>query len=154
MITKIIGYLFALGVTCTGQIARDESLYKADQAFVRAISNADRPALDHMLDAEFTWTNFEGQSKTRSEVLSHPPRPAIPNERDAQLKQYVYGEMGDVQANLGRVHVLRVWVRRAAGWKAIVYQEVMSLTAVPSVTPRRRQRLREPLQIHSLLSRG
>jgi hypothetical protein len=31
--------------------------------------------------------------------------------------------------------VLRVWVKRAEGWKAIVYQEVMSLDAPPSFAP-------------------
>jgi hypothetical protein len=40
-----------------------------------------------------------------------------------------------VQANLGRVHALRVWVKRPAGWRAIVYQEVTSLESPPSVTP-------------------
>ncbi len=33
------------------------------------------------------------------------------------------------------MHVLRVWVKRADGWKAIVYQEVMSLEAPPSFAP-------------------
>lgn len=68
---------------------------------------------------------------TRAEVLRDPPKPAVA----AELKQYTYGEIGDVQANLGRAHVLRVWVKRAGGWKAIVYQEVMSLDAPPSFAP-------------------
>ena len=36
---------------------------------------------------------------------------------------------------IGRVHVLRVFVKRAEGWKAIVYQEVLSLAAPPSFAP-------------------
>jgi glyoxylase-like metal-dependent hydrolase (beta-lactamase superfamily II) len=67
--------------------------------------------------------------------LRDPPKPAITNQNDAQLKQNAYGELGDVQANLGRTHVLRVWVKRAAGWKAVVYQEVLSLDAPPSFAP-------------------
>ena len=35
----------------------------------------------------------------------------------------------------GRAHLLRVWVKRPEGWKAIVYQEVMSLEAPPSFAP-------------------
>jgi hypothetical protein len=57
------------------------------------------------------------------------------NEDDAQPKHFAYGEIGDVQANLGRTHALRVWVKRAEGWKAIVYQEVSSLDAPPSFAP-------------------
>ena len=33
------------------------------------------------------------------------------------------------------MHVLRVWVKRPDGWKAIVYQEVKSLDAPPSFAP-------------------
>src|SRR5581483_1786758 len=50
-------------------------------------------------------------------------------------KAYTYGALGDVQANQGRMHQLRVWAKRTAGWKLIVYQEVLSLEAPPTVTP-------------------
>jgi hypothetical protein len=54
--------------------------------------------------------------------------------KGAELKSYTYGDLGDVQANLGRSHVLRVWVKRA-GWRALVYQELLSLEAPPAFTP-------------------
>jgi hypothetical protein len=106
-------------------------MMQADRAFVQAIAKADRSALEKILDADFTWTDFEGKTRTRDQVLHDPPKSAIAT----QLEQYTYGDLGDVQANLGRAHVLRVWVKRPAGWKAIVYQEVMSLDAPPTVTP-------------------
>ena len=43
--------------------------------------------------------------------------------------------LADVQANRGRFHVLRVWVKRSGDWKAIVYQEVISLDRTPTFTP-------------------
>jgi hypothetical protein len=110
-------------------------MLQADHAFVEAVAKADQAALERLLDADFRWTTFEGQTHTRAQVLQAPPKPAIPNEIAAQLKEYTYGEIGDVQVNLGRAHLLRVWVKRPAGWKAIVYQEVLSLDAPPSVTP-------------------
>ncbi len=33
------------------------------------------------------------------------------------------------------MHALRVWVKRTAGWRMLVYQEVQSLDAPPTVTP-------------------
>ena len=110
-------------------------MFQADQAFLKAVSRGDMHALEQVLDTDFTWTDFKGHGKTKSEVLKEPPKPAIPSESGAQLKQYMYGEIGDVQANLGRAHVLRVWVKRPSGWKAVAYQEVMSLPQVPNVTP-------------------
>jgi hypothetical protein len=114
---------------------QDQTMIQADRAFVQAVRKADRPALEKLLDADFTWTDFEGRTHAKAQVLRDLPKPAITDENGAQLKQYTYGEIGDVQANLGRAHVLRVWVKRAAGWKAIVYQEVLSLASPPSFAP-------------------
>ena len=107
----------------------DPAMLRADRAFVRAMAKPDRPAFEKLLDADFTWTDFEGKSQTRDSVLRDLPHPAIVNEGGAQIKQYGYGELGDRQVNLGQAHVLRVWVKRSGGWKAIAYQEVMSRRA-------------------------
>ena len=110
-------------------------MLQADRAFIEAVRKTDKAALEKLLDADFEWIDSEGRTETKAEVLRDPPKPAIANENDAQLKQYGYSEIGDVQANLGRAHVLRVWAKRGGGWKAMVYQEVMSLDAPPSVVP-------------------
>jgi hypothetical protein len=114
---------------------RDQAIIQADRAFVEAVAKADQPAVEKLLDSVFTWTDFEGKTLTRAQALRKLPKPAISDENSAQVNQYAYGDIGDVQANLGGVHVLRVWVKRPAGWKAIVYQEVQSLAAPPSFTP-------------------
>ena len=88
-------------------------MLQADRAFVEAVAKSDKPALEKRLDADFAWTDSAGKTQTKAEVLRDPPKPAIANENDAQLKQYTYGELGDVQANLGKTHVLRVWVKRS-----------------------------------------
>jgi len=113
----------------------DSTMVQADRAFVQAVAKADQVALASLLDADFTWTDFEGKTSTKAQALGELPKTAIANEQGAQRKEYAYGEIGDVQVNLGLAHVLRVWVKREAGWKAIVYQEVMSLDAPPSFAP-------------------
>ncbi len=113
----------------------DPAMAQVDRAFAQAVAKGHKGALETLLDEDFTWTDFEGKTVTRTEALRNLPRLAIADERAAERKEYSYGEIGDVQVNLGRAHVLRVWVKRAAGWKAIVYQEVMSLDAPPSFAP-------------------
>jgi len=108
------------------------AMLQADHAFVQALATADKPALAKLLDADFTWTDFQGKTRAKAEVLQSLPSRA---RQQAELKQYTYGEIGDIQENVGRSHFLRVWVKRPTGWKAIVYQEVLSLDAPPSFTP-------------------
>ena len=122
-------------VMAVAACAEDSAMVQADRAFVNAVANTDKSALDHLLDADFTWTNFDGKTANKSQVLAQLPKVAIASEQGAQRKEYSYGEMGDVQVNSGRAHVLRVWVKRTGGWKAIVYQEVMSLEAPPTFAP-------------------
>jgi hypothetical protein len=111
---------------CRGQ---DAAMLQADRAFVQAVAAADKPALEKLLDADFTWTGSDGKTLTTIPTLPH----RSPDQ--AGFKSYSYGDIGDVQENFGRLHVLRVWVKRPAGWKAIVYQEVLSLEAPPSFAP-------------------
>jgi hypothetical protein len=118
---------------CAGQA--EQGMLQADRAFVEAAARADKPALKKLLDGDFTWTDSDGKIRTRAEVLRDPPKPGIASEADVQVKEYGYGSIGNVQANLGRMHALRVWVKRAGIWKAIVYQEVKSLDAPPSFAP-------------------
>jgi len=126
---------------CSGPITTvaaersDEAMLTADHAFVAAAAKADRRTLETLLDADFTWTDANGKTQTRAQVLQSHPQPGISGEAGAQRKEYVYGEIGDVQVSLGKLHALRVWVKRPAGWRAIVYQEVASLAASPSFAP-------------------
>jgi len=131
----IAGLMATLSIWGPVWASEDPAMFQADHSFVSAVAKADKTALEQLLDADFTWTDFAGKTQTKAQVLRDPPKPAIPNEQAAQRKQYDYGEIGDVQTNLGKAHVLRVWIKRPGGWKAIVYQEVMSLDAPPAFAP-------------------
>lgn len=103
---------------------------RADATFAQSVAHS---GLNKLLDADFTWITAEGKVLTRAQVLQKPP--AFMAMKDAEVKSYTYGELGDVQANVGRSHVLRVWVKRPAGWRLLVYQELLSLEAPPAFTP-------------------
>jgi hypothetical protein len=130
MRTVIAYYILIAG--CALCQAQDSAMLQADHAFVEAIAKANAGALEKLLDQDFTWTGSDGRMKTKSEVLQTKPSRA---REQADVRQFSYGEIGDVQVNSGGSHVLRVWVKRPGGWKAIVYQEVMSLDTPPSFAP-------------------
>ena len=118
-----------------GGQADEQAMLQADHDFEAALAKADKRALAKLLDADFSWTDSDGKTQSRAEMLENLPKPGIGGEGNAQSKHYLYGELGDVQASAGRVHALRVWVKRAAGWRAMVYQEVTSLGTPPSFAP-------------------
>jgi len=72
----------------------DSAMVQADRAFVQAVAKADKAALASLLDADFTWTDFEGKTSTKAQALRELPKTAIANEQGAQRKEYAYGEIG------------------------------------------------------------
>ena len=128
-------WLYSASAKPVADPSAEQEMLRADRAFVVAVAKADKRALARLLDADFSWTDSAGRTQKRSEILVHLPKPETTDQSPAASKHYLYGEIGDVQTNIGRVHTLRVWVQRPSGWRAIVYQEVRSLEAPPSVTP-------------------
>jgi hypothetical protein len=100
----------------------------ADQTFVRAAAAGDANAMAAVLDQDFTWTDANGRMLDAAHVKQARPKPVIAND-GAQIASYEYGNVAVVQANAGKLHTLRVWVKRPAGWRLLVYQEVKSLDA-------------------------
>jgi len=113
----------------------DSAVAQADQAFVTAAGARDAAALGQLLDADFSWTDVDGRTLTRAAALRELPKPMINGVGDGHITAHTYGDVALVRVDDGLAHVLRVWVKRPAGWKAMVYQEVRSLAAPPTVTP-------------------
>jgi hypothetical protein len=110
------------GATGAASPADDtQAVLQSDQTLVRAIGNGERGVADRWLDMDFAWITSEGKLQTRAQVLENSPGVANA-EMEAQAR--VYGRTAIVRANRGRVQVLRVWVKRPAGWRALLYQEV------------------------------
>lgn len=124
-----------LAVATPQVFGQDADMVQADKALEQAVVKTDKAALGKLLDADFTWISAGGKIQDRAQALRELPIPAITDLKNEQSKSYLYGDLGDVQVNLARAHILRVWVKRSTGWKAIVWQELISLPAPPSFTP-------------------
>jgi hypothetical protein len=111
----------------------DQAVLSADRALVQAIGRADKKVLVEMLDRDFTWTDSKGSTFTKAEVAKILPSPIA--GYDAEAKERTYGEVGTIQASSGKTYVLRLWVKRASGWRALAYHEVVQLDAPPTAGP-------------------
>jgi hypothetical protein len=117
--------LFALSIF--GFLAgaqQDSSPLLADRAFVHAFESKDKVAAAQLLDADLIWIDATGHRFTRAEVLEKLP--AVANA-DVEAPPRIYGETAVVRANRGRMNVLRVWVKSVAGWRVLLYQEVLQV---------------------------
>ncbi len=122
----LLGGIFALVSLSSAVFAgEDQSILQADHEFVQAAGKGDTATVGRILDTDFTWTDADGKTRTRAEVLDTLPTPALGNESGAQVKQHTYSQVGAVMAGRDKIHVLRLWVRRPAGWRLLVYHEVV-----------------------------
>ena len=138
----------AAAMFCSGArpalAADDPAVLKADQDFVAAAAKSDAAALGKLLDTDFLWIDANGKTATRAQLTASAPKPALGEASGPDVKRHDYGQVEVIQADSGKMHVLRVWVKRPAGWRALVYQEVRSVDVLPKVTPSASKECRNP----------
>jgi ketosteroid isomerase-like protein len=127
----VLATTIALGATAiaptVGQMAvagEDQAALQADLDFAQAVAKSDKAAVGKLLDNDFTWTDSEGNSFKRPEVLESLPKSGLTDENSASRRTHAYGQAVAVIVNHGKVYALRIWVKRSAGWKALAYHEV------------------------------
>jgi len=120
-----VGTFVSMSLSPVVLAGEDQSILQADHEFVQAGAKGDTAAVGKVLDADFTWTDADGKTRTRVEVLDSLPTPALGNERGADVKQQTRSQVGAIMSNRDKTHVLRIWVRRPAGWRLLVYHEVI-----------------------------
>jgi hypothetical protein len=120
-----VGTLSFLSLTPVAAAADDSSVLQADREFVQAAARGETATVAKALDADFTWTDADGNTHTRAQVLNSLPTPALGNETGAEVKQQLHSQVVAVMSGRDKTHVLRIWVRRPAGWRLLVYHEVI-----------------------------
>lgn len=100
----------------------DAGLAKADQIFAQNLEQANLSELTTTLDADFTWTDSSGKTRSKQQLLADVQKDGATADTE-NVKQRVYGDVGVVTASAGRLHTLRVWVRRAGQWRLLVYHD-------------------------------
>jgi len=118
------GILVFLSIGSFAVSADDQTVIQADREFVQAAAKGDTTTVGRVVDTDFTWTDADGKTRSRAEVLGSLPTPALGNEAGAELKQQLHSQVGAVMSGRDKTHVLRIWVKRPAGWRLLVYHEV------------------------------
>jgi hypothetical protein len=67
-----------------------------------------------LLDADLIWTDSQGNSQTKTEILQNPPTPSA-----VEAPERIYGRSAVIRGGQGKLQVLRIWAKRSAGWQAL-----------------------------------
>jgi hypothetical protein len=124
MVIALGSAAIAPGFSPIAVAAEDPAALQADREFMRAASKGDQEAVGKLLDADFTWTDAQGKTYTKSETLTALAQLKVSDASDTKEDRRSYGQIVAVMATHGKAYALRVWVKRPAGWRALVYHEV------------------------------
>jgi hypothetical protein len=125
-------------------VGPNPAVLAADRDFTQSAAKSDTAALGKLLDTDFVWIDASGKKVNRAQVLGSVPKLIINRQAPENRHDFDYAQVAVVQTDNGRMHVLRIWVKRSAGWRALVYQEVQSLDAPPKTTPSASQECLNP----------
>ena len=122
---------FLLCFYCAPQAASaptdEAAVLHADGEYVKALNASDGAALGKLLDADFTWTDSQGNTVARADFLHAIPKPELGDEAGVDRTERIYGQVAAVSASRGKTHVLRLWVHRSGGWRLLVSHAVTQL---------------------------
>jgi hypothetical protein len=119
-----VGFFFAMPLGRGIPAVEETSVLQADRKFVEAAAKGDSASVGKLLDAGFTWTDAEGKTFSRAEVLPALPQPALGDEAGAHQVRQTRSQVEAIMADRDKAHVLRLWVKRGSSWRLLVYHEV------------------------------
>ncbi len=120
LITGIVsGGVRAAAPAARGAAADDaeKGALETDQSLLSHLATADKAATGKLLDADFVWTDKEGKSLKKQDVLEHLPLYAADNQGDENVQTHSYGRVETVLGTHHNERFLRIWVMRPAGWR-------------------------------------
>jgi hypothetical protein len=137
----------------------DSAVLQANGLLVRAFERDDTATVARLLDADFTWIDAHGVLRSKEEVLQGLPpiaaagagadkagaggdlpagksaaahKPASGIWSDVKVIEHTYGTAGVILVARGKTHILRVWVKRPAGWRLLHINEINQLAQAPA----------------------
>ena len=131
MKTLVTGALIVAAVCCgmlsTGANGRaaagddaEQAALQADHSLLSGLHKADKTEIGTLLDADFVWTDADGKSLKKAEVLGDLPTYVADNQGDENVQTHFYGQIETVLGVHHNARFLRVWVKRPAGWREFV----------------------------------
>jgi hypothetical protein len=99
-----------------------DAVIEADQNLVAALARDDAKAAASLLDDAFNWIDGSGRVLTKGEIGGL--KPLLGDEKGLKPIVHRYCDVVSVVVEGDKKYLLRIWGKRAAGWRLLVYHEV------------------------------
>lgn len=115
----VCGVALSIGILGRMAAADDagQEAVQADHSLFSALGKSDKAAVGKLLDADFVWTDGEGKSMKKAEVLDGLAAYATDNQGEDDVQTHFYTQLETVLGSHHGARFLRVWVKRPAGWR-------------------------------------
>lgn len=122
----------ALGFTCCALVAalpihgpaaaadNEQTVLRADRSLSTALDKGNKASIAALLDAQFTFTDTDGNIHSKADVLHDPSGLAKMNGDETDVQTHFYGTVETVLGSHHGARFLRIWVKHPSGWKAFV----------------------------------
>jgi hypothetical protein len=112
--------------------AGDENAAGADRDWTAALARGEAAAATGVMDAEFEWTDTAGRTRSRAESIEAITALATDLRGESDVRSYGYGHVTAITSARPDARTMRVWVRRAEGWRVFA---VIGTALVTGTTP-------------------
>jgi hypothetical protein len=99
-----------------------DPVLEGDRALVAALARGDAQAAKSLLDDQFNWIDGHGRVLTKDRLGQ--VKPLLGDESGLAPIVHRYGDVATIVVEGDKRYLLRIWVKRAAGWRLLVYHEV------------------------------
>ncbi|MGA7485526.1 MAG: nuclear transport factor 2 family protein [Xanthobacteraceae bacterium] len=102
----------------TAPVDAEQAANKAYRAFLADLAKGDQKAVGAALDRRFTWTDRQGRTLKRREMLEQFAAFAAADQRDGDVQTRFYGRVLSVRGSHDNARFVRIFVKRRHGWRA------------------------------------
>jgi hypothetical protein len=114
-------------LTASENAVLEQELRSLDHTLIQVIATNDRLAPARLLDAEFTWIDRDGRSRSKSDLANRIG--LLSAGPDTNVTLQTYGRVALVTGthrltpDNAPAFFARVWIRQASSWRLLLYQE-------------------------------
>ncbi len=99
-----------------------DAVMETDRAFVAASARGDSKAVAGLLDEQFNWIDGFGRVMSKDQIAGM--KPLLGDEMGVKPIVHRYGDVVSVVVEGDKKYLLRIWAKRADGWRLLVHHEV------------------------------